>query len=179
MNTNNWKYKLLSYLFLLLTLFIIFLFTKNIYSQINQNSSSKQSLLKTLDEKNKEYNKIATISSDINSWKFSEINFDKFLINFWEDELVDYFYDYANKNPNKLTIESLNLTKWTPNEFWFNEANITLNATFQSEREMLEVIDQLIINSKKYNFYVLNLSYPLATLNWSFSMTIPIKVLYK
>jgi len=64
---NNSKYKFLSYLFLLLTVFVIFLFTKSIYSEIVQNNKQKQSLTESLEKKQEEYNKIAEIKSNIDA----------------------------------------------------------------------------------------------------------------
>lgn len=179
MNTNNSKYKLFSYLFILLTLFILFLFTKNIYFDISSNKAMKEEITKNLEEKNKEYEKISKIKSDIDAWKFNDLNLDKFLINFDEDDLIDYFYWYANKNPSKIKINSISFSKWEPNEFWFLEWQIDLNASFENEKDMLEIIDSLIINSSKYNFYVLNFSYPMWNISWTINQSIPIKVLYK
>lgn len=179
MNTNNSKYKLFSYLFILLTLFVIFLFTKNIYFEISSNKAIKEELTKALEDKNKELQKVNKIKTDIDTWKYNDLNLDKFLITFDEDDLIDYFYSYAQKNSSKFEINSLSFQKWEPNEFWFTEWTINLSATFLNEKTMLEVIDNLIINSSKYNFYILSFSYPMWNTSWPITLSIPIKVLYK
>lgn len=176
---NKTKYSLITYLFLLLTIFIIFTFTKNFYTDIVQNSEQVKILEDKLKVKNEEYNKISKIKSQIDAWSIKDINFNKFLINFREDELIDYFYSYANNHINNLKIESLNLSQWTLNEFWFNEAKVNLTASFNTEQDMIDMIN-FLLKSEKYNLYIHEFSYPFwSEIKEPLKITIPIKVLYK
>lgn len=176
---NKTKHSLLTYLFLLLTIFIIFIFTKNFYTNIVENKDKIKSLNDQIKIKSDEYNKIAKIKSEIESWTIKNINFDKFLINFSEDELLDYFYTYANNHANNLKIESLNLSKWKLNEFWFNEATINLQVTFNSEQDMIDMIN-FLLRSEKYNLYIHDFTYPLwSDLTSPLKVKIPLKILYK
>ncbi len=175
---NNSKYKFLSYLFLLLTVFVIFLFTKSIYWEIVQNNKQRQSLTESLQQKQTEYDKIAKIKSDIDTWNVEALDFDKYLINFSEDEIVDYFYSYTKTHP-QVSIESLGISEETPNEFWFREATIDLNLTFSSEQDMMSFMTNHILNSPKYNLYIHQFNYPFWNINWPFAVNIPVKILYK
>lgn len=175
---NKTKYSLLTYLFLLLTVFIIFTFTKSFYADIVENKDKIRILNEQIKTKSEEYDKIAKIKSQIESWTVKDINFDKFLVNFSEDELLEYFYSYSNNHVNNLKIESLNLSEWKLNEFWFNEAKIELQATFNSEQDMIDMIN-FLLKSEKYNLYIHDFTYPF----WSDSklplkVKIPLKVLY-
>lgn len=175
---NTAKYKFLTYLFLLLSIFVVLLFSKDFYLNILENNKQRDILTQKLAEKTSEYNKLANIKSDIETWKVKDINFDKFLSKFSEDELVQYFYSYVTLNPTKLRIESISFDEWLLNEFWFKEWKIELNATFSTEKDMIDTISYLI-NSEKYNLYVHEFNYPYGTTTGQFSATIPLKVLYK
>lgn len=175
---NKTKYSLLTYLFLLLTIFIVFTFTKSFYTEIVQNNDQIKTLENKIKIKSEEYDKIAKIKSQIDAWTIKDINFNKFLVNFSEDEFVDYFYSYANNHVNNLKIESLNLSEWKLNEFWFNEAKIDLVATFNTEQDMIDMIN-FLLRSEKYNLYIHEFTYPFWTWITPLKVTIPLKVLYK
>lgn len=175
---NNSKYKFLTYLFLLLSIFVIFLFSKNIYMQMTQNIKQKDALVQQLQEKNEQYQKVSKIKSDIDSGQIKDIDFDKFLSNFSEDELIEYFYAYANNNPTKIQIQSIWLSDWVYNEFWFKEAKVDINAVFSTEKDMLDMIT-FLQNSEKYNLFIHEFTYPFWNAATPFSVNIPLKVLYK
>lgn len=176
---NNAKYKFLTYLFLLLSVFVLFLFSKNIYSEIIYNNKEKQTLLEKIEQKNQEYASLVKIKSDIDSGNIENTDFEKFLSDFSEDELVEYFYAHANNNKTKWSIESLSLSEGTYNEFGFKEAKIDINAIFTTEKDMMDIISALILNSPKYNLYIHQLNYPMGTISWPISVSLPIKLLYK
>lgn len=172
------KYKFLSYFFLLLSVFVIFLFTKNIYSEVSQNKQEKQSILQKVEQKKSEYQALSKIQSDITAGKIKDINFDKYLVEFSEDELLNYFYSYANQNPTKIRIQSLSLQEWVLNEFGFKEGNIELNALFTTEKDMLDTMN-VFLNSEKYNLYIHSFNYDFGNISGPFSVSLPLKILYK
>lgn len=176
---NNAKYKFLTYLFLLLSVFVLFLFSKNIYSEILQNNKEKQVLLQKIEEKNQEYASVAKIKSDIDAGNIENADFEKFLSDFSEDEVVEYFYAHANTNKTKWSIESLSLSEGSFNEFGIKEARIDINAVFATEKDLMDVISALILNSPKYNLYIHQLNYPMGSVSGPISVSLPIKLLYK
>jgi cell division protein FtsL len=64
---NKSKYNVLTYLFLLLTVFILFLFTKNIYYTVKENSNIVSSLEEKITQKQEEYDKLSKIKIAIES----------------------------------------------------------------------------------------------------------------
>jgi cell division protein FtsL len=64
---NKSKYNVLTYLFLLLTVFILFLFTKNIYYTVKENSNIVSSLEEKITQKQEEYDKLSKIKLAIES----------------------------------------------------------------------------------------------------------------
>ena len=177
MNTKT-RNTLLTYFFLLLTFFVGILFTKNFYGQYVENKNTMQTLEVNIEEKKAEYLTLSQLKQDIEAGKYAEMNLEKYVINFSEDELTNYFYSYANTNPGKVRIESLSLDEWVQNDFGFIEWNINLTATFATELDMLNMIS-VLINDSKYNFYIHSLSYPFGEITWPFMVDIPLKVLYK
>lgn len=176
---NKTKYSLLTYLFLLLTLFILFIFTKDIYTQIVQNNEQVKLLEDKIKLKNDEYESISKIKSQIDDWSIKDINFNKFLVKFNENEIIDYFYSYANNHISNVKIDLLNLSEWKLNEFWFNEAKINLIATFNTEQDMLDMIN-FLLKSEKYNIYIHEFTYPFwIQTKEPLKIAIPLKVLYK
>jgi len=176
---NKAKYSLLTYLFLLLTVFMIFTFTKSFYTSLVENRDKIKILNEQIKTKKEEYDKIARIKSQIDSWAIKDINFNKFLANFSEDELLEYFYSYASNHPSNLKIESLKLTEWKLNEFWLKESKIDLVVTFNTEQDMIDMIN-FLLKSEKYNLYIHEFSYPFwSNTPWPIKVTIPLKVLHK
>jgi hypothetical protein len=45
------------------------------------------------------------------------MKFDKFLITFHENEIIDYFYAYAKDHPSTVSIQSISISPGNKNEF--------------------------------------------------------------
>lgn len=174
---NKTRNTFLSYFFLLLSFFVIILFTKNFYINFLEISKQKELLSQTLIEKNKQLEEISKIKSNIDNWNVSDINFDKFLIDFSEDELVKYFYDYTNVNKT-VVIEKISLDPGFKNDYGFTEGKIELSVVVSSEQELIKMLN-FLLNSEKYNLYIHDFSYPFWNTTKPFKVNIPLKVLYK
>ena len=87
--------------------------------------------------------------------------------------------DIPNRNPTKLKIQSISLTKWSLNEFGFHEWQISLQVLFANEQAMIDTLNFLNW-SDKYKLFVHEFTYPMSSsMQQAFSVTLPIKVLYK
>jgi hypothetical protein len=64
---NTAKYKFLTYLFLLLSVFVVFLFSKDFYLNILENNKQKEVLTQKFEEKKVEYEKISNIKTNIDT----------------------------------------------------------------------------------------------------------------
>jgi cell division protein FtsB len=62
---NRSKYSVLTYLFLLLSIFVLFLFTKNAYYSVKENSQAVTSIKEQLAKKEEDYKKLTQIKKDI------------------------------------------------------------------------------------------------------------------
>jgi len=175
MTQDKAKITLLTYLLLIVTIFIIFFVTTKLYDSNNQINYSKNTLNQKIKELETKYSELSKIKSDLS--KADQKDMEKFLINFSEDELTSYFYDYAKNNEINTSINSINLTEWQKNDFGFKEWNINLNVSFDWEESMIKMLN-FIINSDKYNFYIHSFDYNFWQI-WPREVSIPIKVLYK
>lgn len=178
MNSKT-KYSLLTYLFLLLTIFVVFIFSKDFYTQMIDNNEQLRLLNDSLNKKSEEYNQLSKIKSQIEAWTLKDVNFNKFLVKFSEDELLEYFYSYASNHLSSVKIEWLSLSQAKKNEFWFSESTINMVATFSTEQDMIDMIN-FLLKSEKYNLYIHDFTYPYGQQIVSpIKVTIPLKVLYK
>gem|GEM_PF-1493455 len=109
MTQDKAKITLLTYLLLIVTIFIIFFVTTKLYDSNNQINYSKNTLNQKIKELETKYSELSKIKSDLS--KADQKDMEKFLINFSEDELTSYFYDYAKNNEINTSINSINLTE--------------------------------------------------------------------
>lgn len=172
------KYSLYTYLFLFLSIFSVFVFTKDFYYEFVDNKSQLEVLKQSIDTKNQEYTQLSKIKSQIESGTVKDLDFNKFLTKFREDEIIDYLYSYANNHISWVKIENVSLTEWKLNEIWFNESKINLVAVFSTEQDMVDMIN-FLLKSEKYALYIHEFSYPYGQTQNQFRVTIPLKVLYK
>ncbi len=178
MQINN-QNKLFFYSLILLSIFILLFFTKDLYLsvlknmdlvEIKQTEAMTQSwVLSKLEEVEK------------NLWKNEKIN--KYLKEVKEDELIDYFYWYTNNDKTwswYTIIDSINFEKWTKNEYWFNESKINLLVSVSDEEEMFKMLDFITSKESSYQFFIDNFSFPNDSDNkWAFQINIPIRMFYK
>lgn len=178
MQTNN-QNKLFFYSLILLSLFILIFFTKDLYFSVLKNMDlfeTKQTEYKTQWETLKKLQDI-----EKNLWKDLKMN--KYLKEVKEDELIEYFYGFVNNNRSwswYTIIDSINIEKGTKNEYWFNESKINLIITVSDEQEMFKMLDFITSEESSYQFFIDNFSFPNDTDNkWGFQVTIPIRMFYK
>lgn len=172
------KSPIMVYFFLLLSIFVLYFFTKNVYFDMKAKNWDIKILLSEIEEKNKEYEDLASLKQKIDANDIWDISFDKFLKPFNEEDFLVYFHKYVDERKNKMMINSINLTKWAKNDFWFNEWVIDLSMKFLDEKSMMDFLSFVIYN-EDYNFYLDNFSYPLWKELKNFTINFNIKVLYK
>lgn len=178
MQINN-QNKLLFYVLLLISFFILLSFTKWNYLSILKNMDSIEVKNAELKDKEKILNELEAISKDTSKEK----DIVKYVHDVKEDELIDYFYNYASTSRSWswfIIIDSINFEKWSKNEYSFNEWRINLMLTVSDEQEMFKMLDFITSETSTYKFFIDNFSFPNDTSReWSFQVNIPIKMFYK
>lgn len=176
MNNQN---KLLFYFLLLLSLFILFSFTKGSYASILKNMDSLETKTIEYNEKIKILNELDSVSKNLSK----EQDITKYTNEVKEDELIDYFYNFVSTSRSWsgfTVIDSITFDKWSKNEYSFNEWKINMSLTVSDEEEMFKMIDFITSESSKYKFFIDNFTFP-NDINriWSFQVNIPIRMFYK
>jgi hypothetical protein len=105
------------------------------------------------------------------------------MIEIKEDELIDYIYSYIEKINDKnwvVVVKSLSISEPEDTETWFKETNITLNLRVPNEEKIKQILTFLTSTESKYKFFISSFSFPYGdTVEWSYSISIPLKVLHK
>lgn len=176
----------LSYLIILLSLFILILFTKDqIMSvqshldQVEQLNSELENTRATQDELQKIALEVEQKDSVTKRYILSE---DATKINFSEDEIINYFYTYAEKINSglwTLAINSINISQATENELWFFESSISINAQVSDEKVMKAFLDYIIAEDSKYRFFIESYNHPFDGREGNFNMQLPLKIFYR
>jgi len=94
MPVYNQKNKFISYILILLSLFIIILFTKDQIVMIQENNDLRDSYKIQLHDKKVKLNEINEKRNMLNN---SSENIDKYDLNIKEDEIIDYLYSYIEE----------------------------------------------------------------------------------
>lgn len=175
----NSKNKFLSLLLILVWLLVFVIFTKTQFYNLQSNLDLKNIIKTDYTAKTGELSKLQELKKSLSAWENKDI--EKYIMEFNEDELINYFYAYAQDVSLwdwKLVIRGLNMDKGTVNEYGFNEGTISLEVRVADEGTLLSLLDFLTGKDSRYSFFIDNFTYA-NSLTWNFTVTIPLKVFYK
>jgi len=175
-NKNN---KFISYLIILATFFIVVLFTKDQIIKIQENRDLRDTYNIELEAKKTQLSEINEKRTMLNN---SSENIDKYILEIKEDEIIDYLYSYieeTNKRNWVSIIKNISISDPKDTELWFKETLITLDLLVPSEEKLKRTLEFLTSSKSKYNFFITSFTYPYWKIDWNFSVTIPLRVLYK
>lgn len=180
-NLNSNK-KIYGYILFLISLFIIVFFTKNQFINLQVNLDSKKEIKSELEEKRLELQKLSEIKQ---KFKDESKSLDKYMIDFKEEEMIDYIYWEVEKMNQSVEewwffiIRNLTISEWQKNDFWFNESNVNISFSSPDEQLLLKFIRFLTSEDSKYKFFVESLSYDFDN-KWNpINISLPLKVFYK
>ncbi len=172
--------KFVSYLIILVALFILVLVTKNQYDILQWKLDSKETNNNILIEKETKLQWLKSLEQKLA--KTSE-NIDKYIVEIKEDELIDYLFSNIERINKEewvaAEIKSISISEPIDTEIWFKESNITLNISVPNEEISKKILDFLTWKESKYNFFVSSFSFPYGEKKeWGYNMSIPLKVLH-
>lgn len=175
-NKNN---KFVSYLMILISLFILVLFTSDKIKQIYQNIDLKDTYTINLNDKKTKLNELNKLK---NSLANSKADLEKYNVTIKEDELIDYIYSSIEKTNNRngvSIVKNVTISEPTETELWFKETSINVNLRVPSEDKLKEIINLFLSKNSKYHFYISSFSYPMWETQENFSVSLPLKILHK
>ncbi len=174
-NQNNTFF---SYLIILLSIFILFLVTYKQYEELQVNLDEKIILLNNETELKTEINRLNTLENDL---KENNVEVQKYLTEFSENEVIEYIYDYIekyNKDGDIIYITDINLSEWVINDLWLKESNINISANVSNIDTMKRFLNFFVSTNSKYNFYIDNFTFPNDSRAWSFNINLPLKIYF-
>lgn len=174
-NYNNKKF--ISYILLILSLFIFFFLVLSDLNKITELDEANREVSTTIETLEKDYENLNKIKEEI---ELENINdwINKYINSLDENKLVDYFYSYALNKDNWVKINNLSISKWNIWKTWFNEWLINLNIKVKTEENLLSLIDFLIAEDAKYKLFIENIAYPI-NFNKEININIPLVIFYK
>ncbi|QFR38762.1 hypothetical protein A9Q91_00825 [Candidatus Gracilibacteria bacterium 28_42_T64] len=174
MSVQNQNNKIISYLIIFVSLFILFLFTKDQYLILQEKSDLKESYVLELQEKKETLDSLNKIKNEL---KKDESITKRYLNEINEDEIIEYFYSYSERGT--ISIKNISLGEGKVNELGFIESKINVSARVENEAAMKEFLNFLITPGAKYNFFIESFSYPKDGREGSFNVNVPLKLFYK
>ena len=180
-NTPNNNF--LWYLVILVALFVLVFFTKNAFSDLQQNMDLQNQKTIELESNKAELERLNTIKKEFNdntSEAASQIA--KFTKPFDDQAIIDHVYDYVakvNANGTTIALKSVSFSESKEGDLWFKEANINVTARFGWEQVLLDMLKYFINPDANYTFFIESLSLPNIWKSTSFQTSIPLKLFYK
>ena len=179
MSTYGKNNKFVSYLIVLIALFIVILVTKNQITTLQENNDLKETYNMSLSDKKSKLNDLNQLKNKLSS---TSQNTDKYNIDINEDEIIDYLYSHIEDTNGSnwiIIVKSISITEPTDTEIWFKETNINLNLRVSNEEKLVNMLDFLTSEDSKYNFFISSFTFPYWNIDKSFNVSIPLRVLHK
>ncbi len=176
--------KIISWVLILSSLFIVVLFTKDMFFSLQASFDEKNLKISEREAKKETLDRLDRISKKLKTWTWKVVEISKYLNDLKEDEILDYIYSMAEKK-HLWVVKSLSISKGKKNELWFLESNISLVIEVKSERNMKKILDYLVKEDWKYKFFIDSFSYKKPKEIWpnkitpAYDVTIPLKLFYK
>lgn len=177
------KNSFLWYIIILLALFILVFFTKNIFWSLQENLDIKDQKTIEIQSSQTELSRLNAIQKEFSdNTSEATVEISKFTQPFDDQAIIDHIYDYVekvNSDGTVIAIRSVNFSEWKVGDLWFNEANINVTARFGNEQILMNMVSYFINPDANYTFFIDSLSYPAVWESTSFQTSIPLKLFYK
>ncbi len=171
--------KFLTYSLVLISLFIVTLFTSTQVMNVQENSDISHQLEKEITDVRKQQDELQKIKQQITqSWAVTQ----RYLSDFTENQILDYLYTYqetSNNAKGNLQITSISLTQAVENDFGFLEKELTIEAIVSDEQVMKDFLNYLVAQDAKYRFFIQDFNYPNDGREGGYNISIPLKIFYR
>lgn len=176
-NKNN---KFVSYLIILLSLFVLVLFTKNEVVTLQSNLDQVEIKESTLETKKTKLTNLNDLKKELSSSDNKIVS--KYNIEFSQEDIIDYIYSYIEDNQKKnwlALVRSISISDPIDTEIWFKQVNINLTLNLANENKLKDILNFLTSTESKYRFFISSFNFPYWNTNEAFTVSIPLKLLYK
>ncbi len=173
----------LSYLIILGALFILIFFTRDIYSQIQEQTDELEIQNVELTSQKAELTRLKKLQQDLlaeDSEADKEIKW--FSWEFSDENIVNHIYSYAQKVnlwDERIIIRDISLSWGEKSDIWFSKADISLDIITSGEETLFSFINYLTDEDSEFRFYITNFDYDLWATNGNITVNIPLTFYYK
>lgn len=171
--------KFLSYFLVLISLFIVILFTSSQFMQLQENNDEHRQLEKEIAQVREQQENLEAVKKQITQ---SGALTQRYLSDFTENEILDYLYTYqetSNNAQGNLQITSIALSQPEENDFGFYEKQVTVEAIVSDQEVMKSFLDYLVAEDAKYRFFVDDFNYPNDGREGGYNISVPLTIFYR
>ncbi len=171
--------KFLSYFLILISLFIIILFTSSQIMKVQENNDRFNQLDKEITDVREQQEELQKIKQQITQ---SGAVTQRYLSDFTENEMLDYLYTYQETSNNaqwNIQITSISLTQAQENDFGFLEKEVNVEAIVSDEQVMKDFLNYLVAEDAKYRFFISDFNFPNDGREGGYNISIPLKIFYR
>jgi len=173
--------KIKNLIVIFITIFILLFFTKQAFYNMSELLDEKEENTVKLENIVEQLNELQKLEQDLKSGlKDSEIKY--FMQTPDRADLIEYFHNYAedvSNSGNELFIHNVSfwdISKW---ELGFMEQSVNLKVTVANKNVLKALLTKLTSSKSKYRFFITSFAFPNDNRAWSYTVTIPLKLLYK
>ncbi len=163
------------------SLFILLFFTKQAFYNLANLKDSKIQKQEKLNQIVNELNSLQKLEQELKSWEKKE-EIKKFLQKPIREDIIEYLHNYAedvSNSWNELFIHSISFWKEKKSELGFMEQDITLKVSVWNKNILNTLLTKLTSDKYEYKFFINSFSFPNDNRPWAYTVTIPLKLLYK
>lgn len=179
MNIQSANKKFLSYILIVVSLFILIFFVQWQYSSYKNNLELRDEKKILLNQKDQKLWSFQALKNKLNT-----VNNNLAQYNAYEDDasLLEYFYEnieQMNKAQSIIRIKSIHFSDEIKNDLWFLEKTISINISISNEEALTDFLTFIGDKKSKYAFFIETFSYPSHLWNGPLHLEIPVKIFYK
>lgn len=173
----------LSYLFVVIWLFILSIIAYPIYQDIilkNEERSSVQSELANQSERLYELQKVHELIQNQDDELFQRI--ENLSQEFQEFEIFEHIHDYTRTlpwRPNVLALREIRFWWTDRTDTWFSRTTVDLSLVVSNEATLFNFFQYLTDDTERFRFYIPSFSYDLWNLEWSFAVQVPLTLYHR
>lgn len=176
------KNKSLGLISLIAAFFVLIFFTKGMYENMQSYALNYDEKYQIAQEKLQELNKLNELKTKLSQAQSEEmLNINAFAAEVNEQNLIDYFYEYAQKinaGNERFIISNVTISEETMSDTGFQMRNIGISAVFSSEKTLFDFMEYVTWNSAEYKMYLSDFTYEMNNVTWNIQVSLPFAIYY-
>lgn len=177
------KNNFISYLFILLSLFVLIFFSKDIVTDLYSAQQQKAQLSLEQQESRQQWEKFSNLKQELESGQAqNNVDLQKYNQDFSQHEFIGFLYGYiesSNSAGSLASIKSLSFSEAKNNEIGFHQVDINISLRVSSLATLAQMLDYFVSDGHQYKIFIPKFSYPNDGKQEPFVVQIPLQIFYK